>query len=226
MKNFVFLDKIFICKGKFIGGEIYILDIWVWWKKMNLRFRYEDFVILYLICYIFILIKNDNNDFFYRDKEGEDIFIKFIDLNFDRLYSILLLDKFDVKVFIEFIFKGWKFYLFFFKGIYIIVLYYRDKNGIEWFLFVNEESFDFLNIKDIFYVYFNSRNYVELDGNFNLFDFDKIKNFIFEKFIGSLIFNNINIENFYKFIIFLFDSEREKIILIVIENVNVYLKLY
>lgn len=226
LKNFVSSDKIPICKGKLIEGEIYISDIRAWWKKMNLRFRYEDSATLYPICYTSIPIKNDNNDFFYRDKEGEDIFIKSIDSNLDRLYSTLSLDKPDVKVLTELISKGWKLYLPSSKGTYSTASYHRDKNGIEWFSSANEESPDSLNIKDILHAYLNSRNYVESDGNFNLFDSDKIKNLTPEKFIGSLIPNNINIENFYKPIIPLSDSEREKITSIVIENVNVHLKPY
>lgn len=56
-ENSVSLDKIPICKGKLIGGEIYISDIRAWWKKMNLRFRYEDSATLYPICYTSIPIK-------------------------------------------------------------------------------------------------------------------------------------------------------------------------
>ena len=201
LKNSVSPDKISICKGKLIGGEIYISDIRAWWKKMNLRFRYEDSATLYPICYTSIPIKNDNNDFFYRDKEGEDIFITSIDSNLDRLYSTLSLDKPDVKVLTELISKGWKLYLHSSKGTYSTASYPRDKNGIEWFSSANEESPDSLNIKDILHAYLNSRNYIESDGNFNLFDSDKIKNLTPEKFIGSLIPNNINIENFYKPII-------------------------
>lgn len=57
LKNFVSSDKIPICKGKLIEGEIYISDIRAWWKKMNLRFRYEDSATLYPICYTSIPIK-------------------------------------------------------------------------------------------------------------------------------------------------------------------------
>lgn len=115
-----------------------------------------------------------------------------------------------MKVLTELISKGWKLYLPSSKGTYSTASYHRDKNGIEWFSSANEESPDSLNIKDILHAYLNSRNYVESDGNFNLFDSDKIKNLTPEKFIGSLIPNNINIENFYKPIIPLSDSEREK----------------
>ena len=198
LKNSFPSDKIPIHKGKLIGGEIYISDIRAWWKNMNLRFRYEDSATLYPICYTSIPIKNDNNDFFYRDKEGEDIFIEPIDSGLDGLYSTLSLDKPDVKVLKDLTSKGWKLYLPSSKGAYSTASYHREKNGIEWFSSANGESSDSLNIEDILHAYLNSRNYIESDGNFNLFDSDKIKNFTPEKFIGSLIPHNINIESFYK----------------------------
>lgn len=226
LKSSLFADKIHICKGKLIGREIYISDIRMWWKNMNLRFRYEDSATLYPICYTSIPIKDDNNNFFYRDKENEDIFIESINLSIDRLYSTLSLEKPDVEILKDFTSKGWKLYFPSSKGTYSAASYHREKNGIEWFSSKNEGSDDSLNIEDILYAYLNSRNYTESDGNFNLFDSDKIKNLTPEKFVGSLIPNNINIENFYKPIIPLSDSEREKITSIVIENVNVHLKPY
>lgn len=226
LENSVFSDKIPIRKGKLIGGEIYISDIRTWWKNMNLRFRYEDSATLYPICYTSIPIKNDNNDFFYRDKESEDIFIESINLSLDRLYSTLSLEKPDVKVLKELTSKGCKFYLPSSKGAYSTASYHREKNGIEWFSSANKESPDSLNIEDILHAYLNSRNYRESDGNFNLFDSDKIKNLTPERFIGSLIPNNINIENFYKPIISLSDKERENISSIVARNVNAHLKPY
>ena len=98
---------------------------------MNLRFRYEDSATLYPICYTSIPIKNDNNDFFYRDKEGEDIFIEPIDSGLDGLYSTLSLDKPDVKVLKDLTSKGWKLYLPSSKGAYSTASYHREKNGIE-----------------------------------------------------------------------------------------------
>ena len=59
-----------------------------------------------------------------------------------------------------------------------------------------------------------------------MFDSDKIKNFTPEKFIGSLIPHNINIESFYKPIIPLSDKEKENISSIVAKNVNAHLKPY
>lgn len=226
LKSSLFADKIHICKGKLIGGEIYISDIRTWWKNMNLRFRYENSATLYPICYTSIPIKDDNNKFFYRDKENEDIFIESINLSIDRLYSTLSLEKPDVEILKNFTSKGWKLYFPSSKGTYSAASYHREKNGIEWFSSKNEGSDDSLNIEDILHAYLNSRNYTESDGNFNLFDSDKIKNLTPEKFVGSLIPNNINIENFYKPIIPLSDSEREKITSIVIESVNVHLKPY
>ena len=226
LKNSFPSDKIPIHKGKLIGGEIYISDIRAWWKNMNLRFRYEDSATLYPICYTSIPIKNDNNDFFYRDKEGEDIFIEPIDSGLDGLYSTLSLDKPDVKVLKDLTSKGWKLYLPSSKGAYSTASYHREKNGIEWFSSANGESSDSLNIEDILHAYLNSRNYIESDGNFNLFDSDKIKNFTPEKFIGSLIPHNINIESFYKPIIPLSGKEKENISSIVAKNVNAHLKPY
>lgn len=226
LKKTVSLDKTPIRKGQLIDGEIYISDIRTWWKNMNLRFRYEDSVTLYPICYTSIPIKNDNNDFFYRDKESEDIFIESIDLNIDRLHSTLSFEKPDVKVLKDIMSKGWKLYLPSFKGTYSIATYHREKNGIEWFSSANEERPDSLNIEDILHAYLNSRNYIESDGNFNLFDSDTIKNVAPEKFVSNLIPNNINIENFYKPIIPLSDKERENISSIVTQKVNAHLKPY
>lgn len=226
LKSSLFADKIHICKGKLIGGEIYISDIRTWWKNMNLRFRYENSATLYPICYTSIPIKDDNNKFFYRDKENEDIFIESINLSIDRLYSTLSLEKPDVEILKNFTSKGWKLYLPSSKGTYSAASYHREKNGIEWFSSKDEGSDDSLNIEDILHAYLNSRNYTESDGNFNLFDSDKIKNLTPEKFTNSLIPNNINIENFYKPIIPLSDKERENIISIVVKNVNANLKQY
>lgn len=220
------IDKAPIRKGKLIGGEIYISDIRAWWKNMNLRFRYEYSATLYPICYTAIPIKNDNNDFFYRNKEGEGLFIKSIDSSLDRLYSTLSLEKPDVKVLKDLISKGWKLYLPYSKGSYTTASYHREKNGIEWFSSAKGESSDSLNIEDILHAYLTNRNYIESDGNFNLFDSDKIKILTPDKFIGSLLPNNINIENFYKPITPLSDKEKEDISSIVAKNVHAHLKPY
>lgn len=226
LKNFISFNEKTILKGKLIGGEIYISDIRVWWKNMNLRFRYEDSATLYPICYTSIPIRNDNNDFFCRDKEKEEIFIESINLSFNRLYSTLSLETPDVKILKELTSKGWKLYLPSSKKTYSVASYHRDKNGIEWFSSTNENNLDSLNIEDILHAYLNSRNYIESDGNFNLFDSDNVKNLNPEKFIGRLISNNIDIENFYKPIIYLSDKEKESIRSIIAKNVNAHLKPY
>ena len=211
-------------RGKILCGELYISDPLLWWKDIDVRIRYEHCTDVFPVSYTTIPYHADNNSWQVRDYDSEKILLEPLSDHCDRSISRLNLNSGSFEVLHNLYNLGWKIYYQKSYSQKCQLSYKNNKYGIEWFDTVGMSSTSDPS-GQILESYLKNRNFAEYDGGLLVYNKQTIYKLPPEITVQAIA-PSLDWESLYNTKVEMSSSERNLLLKMIHENVQVRLKSY